>query len=117
MNRFLIGAVMLAACAGCNTMSGFGKDLEAAGAALTKNAHDTSTVVAPEHSIPGCTPDYSRAPPVTCEKTTEPNRTEQVRLAPVTQQAVAAPAKPAPQSAAKSAPAKTTTTATTTKPQ
>jgi predicted small secreted protein len=100
MNRILIGAVSLLACAGCNTMSGLGADIQAAGSALTQNAHDTKDVQAPEHSVKGCTPDYSRAPPVTCEKTNQPNRTEQVRLAPVSQQAVAAPAKPAPKAAA-----------------
>jgi predicted small secreted protein len=106
MNRILIGALGFLACAGCNTVSGFGQDLAAAGKALTQNAHDTSRVEAPKQSIPGCTPDYSRSPPVTCQKTTEPNQTEQVRIAPPTQ---AASAKPAP--------AKTTAAKTTTKAQ
>lgn len=96
MNRIVIGALGLLACAGCNTVSGFGKDLMAAGDALTRNAHDTARVEAPRQSIPGCTPDYSRSPPVTCQKTTEPNRTEQVRLAPVSQAASAAPAPSKP---------------------
>ena len=111
MNRILVAALGLLACAGCNTVSGFGKDLMAAGDALTKNAHDTSTVEAPRQSIPGCTPDYSRSPPVTCQKTTEPNQTEQVRIAPATQAASAAPAQTKP------AAAKTTTAKTSTKTQ
>ena len=117
MNRILIGAVSLIACAGCNTMSGLGADIQAAGSALTQNAHDTKDVKAPEHSVKGCTPDFSRAPPVTCEKTNEPNRTEQVRLAPVSQQAAAAPApaKPAPKAAEPKAAAPATTAKTTTK--
>jgi predicted small secreted protein len=108
MNRILIGALGLLACAGCNTVSGFGQDLAAAGKALTQNAHDTAKVEAPRQTIPGCTPDYSRSPPMTCQKTTEPNQTEQVRLAPATQAASAAPAKPA---GAKTTAAKTTTKA------
>jgi predicted small secreted protein len=110
MNRSLIGALVggsaLIACAGCNTVSGFGQDVAAAGRALTQNAHDTSTVEAPKQSMPGCTPDFRRSPPVTCQKTTEPNQTEQVRLAPATQAASATPA-PAKTAAPNATPAKT----------
>lgn len=93
MNRILIGALGFLTCAGCNTVSGFGQDLAAAGRALTSNAHDTAKVEAPKQSIPGCTPDYSRSPPVTCQKTTEPNQTEQVRLPQATPAKTAAKAQ------------------------
>ena len=109
MNKAIIVALGFLGCAACNTVSGIGDDLQAVGKTLSANAKDTAHVEAPKQSIPGCTPDYSRAPPVTCQKTTEPNTMEQVRLAPATQNAEATPA-------AKTTPAKTTTaTKTTTK--
>jgi len=111
MNKAIVAALGFFGCAGCNTVSGIGADLQAAGKSLSANAEDTAHVEAPTQGIPGCTPDYSRAPPVTCQKTTEPNRTEQVRLAPATQNAATEPA-------AKTTPAKTTTaTKTTTRTQ
>lgn len=111
MNKAIIVALGFLCCAGCNTVSGIGADLQAVGKSLSANAEDTAHVEAPTQGIPGCTPDYSRAPPVTCQKTTEPNRTEQVRLAPATQNAAAAPA-------AKTTPAgATTANKTTTKTQ
>lgn len=92
MNKAIIIALGFLGCAACNTVSGIGDDLQAVGKTLSANAKDTAHVEAPKQSIPGCTPDYSRAPPVTCQKTTEPNTMEQVRLAPATQNAEATPA-------------------------
>lgn len=102
MKRILIAGVSLLACSGCNAVAGFGQDMVAAGNALTQNAEDTKGVEAPKQSMPGCTPDFRRTPPVTCQKTDEPNQTQQVRLAPATQAAAATPA-PASKPAAKTA--------------
>ena len=41
MKKFLVVIVAVLAVAGCNTMSGMGKDIEAAGSAVDKAATDT----------------------------------------------------------------------------
>jgi predicted small secreted protein len=43
MHRVLVAALCLIACAGCNTISGIGKDLQAIGDALTNAADDAET--------------------------------------------------------------------------
>ncbi|MEQ1781628.1 MAG: hypothetical protein ABMA14_09725 [Hyphomonadaceae bacterium] len=38
MNRLIVAITLFAACAGCNTVSGFGKDLQNAGGVLAGTA-------------------------------------------------------------------------------
>ncbi len=60
MNRLIIAAALLAACAGCNTVSGLGKDLNNVGGVIAGTAEGVQR---------GVTPGTDRAPPPT---TTEP---------------------------------------------
>jgi predicted small secreted protein len=43
MPKFILAVLMLAALAGCNTMSGAGEDVSAAGDALTDEAQETQS--------------------------------------------------------------------------
>jgi predicted small secreted protein len=58
MNRLIIAAALLAACAGCNMVSGLGKDLQNVGGAIAGTAEGVQR---------GMTPGTERAPPTTTE--------------------------------------------------
>ena len=54
MNRLIIAAALLAACAGCNTVEGMGKDLQNVGGVIAGTAEGVQR---------GVTPGTERAPP------------------------------------------------------
>jgi predicted small secreted protein len=61
MHRLAIPVtIAILACAGCNTVSGVGKDVQLVGKVVTKTANEAT------RARGACTPDNSRAPPRTC---------------------------------------------------
>ncbi len=65
MHRLIIAAGLLAACAGCNTVAGLGKDIQIVGGVLTGTADSVQNGTAqPVTARPPCAPDdKGRLPP------------------------------------------------------
>jgi predicted small secreted protein len=87
MHRALIVASAFLACAGCNTISGVGKDMQAVGGALSKTADGARTGKTRTTRIVACLPD-SRVPSRPCPA-----------AKPKTKTVYAAAAKPKPKAA------------------
>ena len=88
MHRALLVASAFMACAGCNTISGVGKDMSAIGGALSKTADDAASGKAKTTKTAACLPD-GRVPSRPCPA---------VKTKPKT--VYAAAAKPKPKAAA-----------------
>jgi len=58
MNRLIVAAALLAACAGCNTVTGLGKDLQTIGGVIAGTAEGVQR---------GSTPAQPRTPPTSAE--------------------------------------------------
>jgi predicted small secreted protein len=65
MHRLIVAAVLLAACAGCNTVAGIGKDLQTVGGVLTGTADGVQNgATQPAAGKPSCmADDNGRLPP------------------------------------------------------
>jgi predicted small secreted protein len=90
MHRALLVASAFMACAGCNTISGVGKDMQAVGGALSKTADDAASGKAKTTKTAACLPD-SRVPSRPCPA---------VKTTPKTAYAAAAKPKPKPKAVA-----------------
>jgi predicted small secreted protein len=88
MHRALIVASAFLVCAGCNTISGVGKDMQAVGGALSKTADGARTGKTRTARTVACLPD-SRVPSRPCPA-----------AKPKTKTVYAAAAKPKPKAAA-----------------
>jgi predicted small secreted protein len=72
MHKLIIAAALLAACAGCNTVAGFGKDLQAIGGAVAGTAEgaENGTAKPVTRDPAACLPDsHGRLPDAACSKT------------------------------------------------
>jgi predicted small secreted protein len=88
MHRAFLVVFAFAACAGCNTISGVGKDMSAIGGALSKTADDAARGKARTTKTAACLPD-SRVPSRPCPAVKTKTKT-----------VYAAAAKPKPKAAA-----------------
>jgi predicted small secreted protein len=73
MKRLIAASVLLAACAGCNTMSGLGKDLQSAGGVISGTAEGVQRGATPAPPPPTttdppqlCAPDAEGRKPPGC---------------------------------------------------
>lgn len=73
MIRLLLAAALLAACAGCNTLSGLGKDLQSAGGVIAGTAEGVQRGASPAPPPPTtteppalCVPDAQGRKPAGC---------------------------------------------------
>jgi predicted small secreted protein len=64
MHRLMIATALFAASAGCNTISGFGKDLQAIGGVVAGTAQGAEKAASP--ATPSCTPDAQGRAPAGC---------------------------------------------------
>ncbi len=67
MHRLIIAAALLAACAGCNTIAGIGKDLQTVGGVMTGTADGARNgATQPATGKPPCVPDDKGRLPAGC---------------------------------------------------
>lgn len=70
MKRLIVGLTLLAACAGCNTVSGVGKDLQQAGGVLAGTAEGVQRGSSPAptttNPAPLCAPNAQGQKPAGC---------------------------------------------------